>query len=166
MARVAAGHDDLMVFCDAHAARRADIWPLVRKLGLESRFSLTPLLEGHRELALRADLLVTPESLGEFRSLTIDAMVSGLAVVSAADPVLGYLQDGRTAHLIAQADPSAWAEAIASLLDDPARARALGASAREFVRIEHRVSVHVAKVIDAYEWMTAGDAMRIGGAGR
>ena len=57
-------------------------------------------------------------------------------------------------------------EAIASLLDDPARARALGASAREFVRIKHRVSVHVAKVIDAYEWMTAGDAMRIGGAGR
>ena len=127
---------------------------------------MTPLLEGHRELALRADLLVTPESLGEYRSLTIDAMVSGLAVVSAADPVLGFLQDGRTARLIAQADPSAWAEAIASLLDDPARARALGASAREFVRIEHRVSVHVAKVIDAYEWMTAGDAMRIGGAGR
>ena len=166
LARVAAGHDDLMVFCDAHAARRADIWPLVRKLGLESRFSLTPLLEGRRELALRADLLVIPEALGEFRSLTIDAMASGLAVVSAEDPVLGYLQDGRTAHLIAQADPSTWAQAIASLLDDPARARALGASAREFVRTEHRVSVHIATVIDAYEWMTAGDAMRIREAGR
>jgi glycosyltransferase involved in cell wall biosynthesis len=162
LSRVMEKFEETIVLCDAHAARRANVWPMIRRLGLEDRFTMTPLLEGTRELPLKADLLVLPEAAGEFKSITLDAMAAGMAVVAMDDPSLSYLQSGRTATLVAGPDPLLWSEAILELLENPDRARELGTSAHAFVRDEHRVSVHVANVIDAYEWMTSGDALRIG----
>ncbi len=154
--------DNAIVLCDAHAARRAQVWPLIRKLGLDEKFSMTSLLESSRELPLKADILLMPEAVGEFKSFALDAMASGMAVVAMDDPSLSYLQSGRTARLVTGSNPTAWSEAILELLENPERARLLGESARKYVRAEHRVSVYVANVIDAYEWMTSGDSLRIG----
>ena len=162
LAQVLDKFDDAIVLCDAHAARRANVWPLIRRLGLDERFSMTSLLEGTRELPLKADILLMPEAVGEFKSFTLDAMAAGMAVVAMDDPSLSYLQNGTTARLVSGPDPMLWSEAILELLDHPEQARSLGASARKYVQAEHRVSVHVANVIDAYEWMTSGDSFRIG----
>ncbi len=166
LALVMERHADLMVLFDAHAARRANVWPMIRRLGLEDRFTMTPLLEGTRELPLKADLFVLPEAVGEYKSITLDAMAAGMAVVAMDDPSLSCLQGGQTARLVAGPDPVLWSQAILELLDHPDRARELGTSARAYVRAEHRVSVHVANVVDAYEWMTSGDAIRIGAGGQ
>jgi len=161
LAKLVKTHPDVMIFLDAHAARRANVWPTVRSLGLESRLSLTPLLEGRRELALRTDLLVLPEAPGEFKSIVLDAMATGLPIVAASDPMVTCLHDRRNALLIAGPDPALWAGAIGELLEDVPLARSLASAAREHIRKEHRVSSHIATVIDAYEWMTAGDAIRL-----
>lgn len=152
-------HDHVMVFVDAVGARRANIWPLAERMGILERLTLIPDFEGRRELALRGDVLVIPEKHGEHRSILLDAMAAGMAVVSAADPMVSALTDGRTAKLVQSCEPAQWAAAVGQLLDDTESARAMGASAHAYVKQEHRVSAHVASVLDAYEWMTSKEAI-------
>lgn len=156
---VAPRYPDLMFFAEAEAVRLSGVWPMVKRLGLSERFTLTPDMEARRELALRADALILPEALGEHRTLTLDAMAAGMVVIAAADPLVSVLIDGRTARLIERPDGSAWAAALEWMLAQRDEARALAASAREHIRQHCRASTYIAAVIDAYEWMTAGESI-------
>lgn len=159
LAAVTQAQRELMIFVDAEAARRAGLWPLVRRLNLMDRLTLIPEMEARRELALRGDVLVTPEALGDHRTLTLDAMAAGMVVVAAADPAVSSLIDGVTARLVNKPDPDAWAAAVGALLGEPASARALASSAREHVRQHHRASAYVSAVVAAYEWTTSAEAI-------
>ncbi|GJQ30197.1 MAG: hypothetical protein HBSAPP03_20810 [Phycisphaerae bacterium] len=142
---------DLMIFCDALAARRAGLWALARRLGLLPRFSLIDELEARRDLLLQGDLLIQPDAHGEARSVILDAMGAGVLVVAAADPMVSVLIDARTARLAPQGDVNAWGKVLTEVLDDRARARALAESAHVFVRSNRRASDHVRAVLRAYE---------------
>lgn len=162
--------NDTRIYIDAGAARRARIWPILQRLNLTERASLIEGIEDRRDLALHNDLMVVPESLGEHRSIVLDAMGSGMAVVAAADSRVSWLRDGTTAHVVAPAPGAgaapvaeAWAEAMRRTLLRPEAARSLGASAREFVRANFRASEHVASVLAAYSALTnPGTAGSIG----
>jgi hypothetical protein len=159
LAEVAPDQPDLMVFAEAEAIRTAGLWPMVKRLGLSERFTLTPDMEARRELALRADALILPEARGEHRTLTLDAMAAGMVVLAAADPLVSVLIDTRTARLVDHPTPERWAAAVRWLFESREQARALAASARDYVRTNCRASSHVAAVMDAYEWMTAGESI-------
>lgn len=148
-----------MIFIDAGLARRAGLWAHARRLRILDRVTLIPDAEAHRGLPLRGDLLVQPEAMGEVRSLTLEAMGAGMGVVARADPAMSHLLDGRTARLVTGDTPAAWAEAVGTLLADHGLRRALGESAREFIRAEHRPTAHIAGMIDAYEWMAAHETI-------
>lgn len=150
-----------MVFMDAEAGRRAGAAQAARDHGFLDRFSLSPDLEGRREPVLRGDVLLLPEALGEHRSIALDAMASGMAVVALADPYVGSLIDGRTCALVKEPAADLWVEALAPLLAAPEAAHALGERAREFVRAERRASVHVASLLDGYEWLTSSQSLSI-----
>ena len=150
---------EVMVFVDAVAARAAEIWPLVRRLGLAERITLAPDMEALRRLTLSGDVLLLPEAMGEHRSLVLEAMAAGLAVVAAADPMVSHLADRRTGRLVAGADAPLWAETMREVFEDPAGARALAASGRQFVGENHRVGNHVGLVLDAYEWLISRAAI-------
>lgn len=154
LASVARTVPDLLIFADADVAARTGLMSRAQGLGLEDRFTLVPEVEARRELALSADLIVIPEALGEHRSLTLDAMASGAVVVAAEDPFVSYLADWKTSRLVPRPEAALWSAAIGELIDDHAGARSLAASAREYVRQNHRASGQVAAVLDAYEWMT------------
>lgn len=155
MARV----PDLMAFAESQVVETARLWPLIKRLGITDRFTLAPDLESRRELALRADLLLFPESLGEHRSITLDAMAAGMLVVAAADPAVGVLIDQTTAILVPTPRPDPWRDALAQPFADPEAARKLALSAREHIRQHRRASTHVSAVVDAYEWMLAGESI-------
>lgn len=159
IAAVAPAHPGLMVFAEAEAIRIAGVWPLVKKLGLSERFTLTPDLEARRELTLRADALILPEALGEHRSLTLDAMAAGMVVIAAADPLVGVLIDARTARLVERPSAEKWEEALIWLLRQRDQARALAGLARQYTAQHCRASAYVSAVMDAYEWMTAGESI-------
>jgi hypothetical protein len=150
---------DVMVFIDAGAARRADLWPRVRLLGLAGRITLAPDMEALRRLTLSGDVLILPEAQGEHRSLVLEAMAHGLVVVAASDPMVSYLTDRRTARLVAAADAPLWAETLREVFDDTAARRSLAASARQYVGEQHRVGNHVGLVLDAYEWLASRDTL-------
>jgi glycosyltransferase involved in cell wall biosynthesis len=159
LALVAADHRDLMIFADADAVTRANLWPSVKRLGLVDRFTMIPDVEARREPGLRADLLISPEARGEYRSLTLDAMASGMLVIAAADPAVSFLLDDQTARLVSAQTPERWHEALSWALGNPAGARQLAAAAREYIREHTRASAHVAAVMDVYEWLTTGEAI-------
>ncbi len=158
-ARLIEAGSPLLIFVDAQLARRAGLWKRARDLKILGRVSLIQDLEGRRELALRADLLLHPEARGERRTMLLDAMAVGVPVVAASDPAADELIDNRTAKLVREPTADAWHDAIAHLIDDPGAARELGASARAHVREHHRASTQAAAVIDAYEWLAAPYAL-------
>lgn len=109
---------------------------LAGDLGIAERVAFT----GHRDDA--ADLLslmevyVLPSLYGEGLPLSIlEAMAQGKPVVATATEGNDELvRDGETGFLVPPRDPAALAGAIATLLRDPAQARAMGERGRELVR--------------------------------
>ena len=79
-----------------------------------------------------ADIMLTPSTTETFGNVVLEAMASGLAIVSADAPsARALLDDGRTGLLCAPTDPYAYAAAIAKLIAAPERRHALGAAARQ-----------------------------------
>lgn len=148
--------NDFVVFMDARAAARSRIWSLAHALGLLDRLSLIEELEGRRDLVLLGDILIHPEHGGEQRSIVLDAMAAGMAVVAAADPAVSILADGRTARLVKVPDESGegWSRALSGLLADRAGARSVARMAHDLVSRERKASAQVTAVLDAYAWMT------------
>jgi hypothetical protein len=157
LAAVARDQPDLLLFCDALAARRTDLWPLARKLGLLHNLSLIEELEGRRDLLLQGDVLVQPEAHGEQRSVLLEAMASGLVVIAAQDPMVSSLQDGVTARLVNKASKEGWTGVLRDVITNAEKSRQLAASAREFIRTHRRASDHVKAVLTAYEWLMSDE---------
>jgi glycosyltransferase involved in cell wall biosynthesis len=92
---------------------------------------------------------------GGTRLKVYEALAMERALVSTTIGAEGLpVTDGR--HLLLADDPAAFADAVAGLLDDPARSRQLGADAAAFVR-EHfawdRVADEFAASVGAAETM-------------
>lgn len=98
------------------------------------------------ELYRAADVLLQP-TLAENQSLvTLEAMSSGLPIVTTDIPAQAELvQDGRTGLLV-KPDPSLLGLALKALAAHPERARVFGAQARQHVLKHHRLEDSAAKV--------------------
>ena len=90
-------------------------------------------------------------------------MAHGMAVVAATDPKVSYLIDQTSAKLVMLHSAEGWATAINQMLDTPAQADALAASALTHVRQHHRVYDQVRGVLDAYATLT-GTLAKVGAA--
>lgn len=85
-----------------------------------------------------ADLLVWPAVREAFGMALLEAQASGLPVVAGkTDGVPAVVSDGETGLLPPPGDTRAFADAIAALLDDPARREAMGQAARARVLRHH-----------------------------
>ena len=72
-----------------------------------------------------------PNPTGAGLTVTLEAMASGRPLVITDNPGVGaYVDHGRTGLLVPPGDEQAMADAIASLLADPARAAQMGAAGR------------------------------------
>lgn len=152
------GHE-LMIFCDALAARRANLWALAKKLGILDHLSLIPDLEGRRELLLEGDILIQPDASGEQRSITLEAMANAMIVLAASDPSVSVLQDGRTARVVPRPEARLWAEVLSEIFKDRERARRLGHEARKYIADNRRASDYVKAVLETYTLATRGEVL-------
>ncbi|MDP2654865.1 MAG: glycosyltransferase family 4 protein [Candidatus Omnitrophota bacterium] len=123
----------------------------VKALGLEQKVRFHPSVNRTREFLTGFDVFVMP-SLQEGLGLSVmEAQAAGLAVVaSRVGGLPSLIEDGRTGRLVPPGDEAALAEAIAGLLQDPARAAAFGSAAREFIRKNFSAEQMVEKTLDVY----------------
>jgi len=126
-------------FIDGQAHDQHGIWQAARRLDLLGHVSLIPRRLGHREMLLRAHVMVQPQPLGAARMVTLQAFANGVAVLAVDDPWLDYLHHDQTAWVLHNAEPDAWTAWLRRVCDDPAGSAALGQRARAWVG-EHRVA--------------------------
>ena len=146
-----ASYPQAQFFLDGQGSDQHLIWQAAQKLGLLGNLSLAPRRLGHRELLLRADVLIHPQPLGRSRGLTLQAMAREIPVLAHGDSWLDYLNPGKTAWIIDRPHPQLWTQAIERLLQKPDEARALGVSARQWVSEHHLASTHVQQTIKLYQ---------------
>jgi len=112
---------------------------LARKLDVESSVRFLGFLE-HDQMPAQyagADLFVLPSRRESFGLVLAEAMACGLPVVATtAGAIPEVVDDGKTGLLVPPDDPQAFADAVSSLLGDPARMNVLG------LRGEERVADH------------------------
>ena len=117
---------------------------------------------GHREdvpaLLRAADVFVLPSRSEAFPNSAIEAMAAGLPVVaSAVGGLLNLVEDGHTGLLVPPRDPEALVAALRSLVEAPARARALGRAARAEVQQRYSFDRMVSSFEDLYLSMLHAD---------
>ena len=147
-------HPQAQFFFDGQGSTQQKLWREAERLELLSNMSFIPRRLGHREMLLRADVLLQPQALGRSRSLTLQAMAHGRPIVARQDPWLDYLIDDTTAWIIDHPTPSAWRTMLHRLVEAPGRAQALGQSAHQWVS-QHRLAAdQIARALSAYRSLT------------
>lgn len=154
IAQILAGREDVMLFIDSFAAARAGLWKRAKQAGVRRAVSVIDHLEDRRDLVLRCDLLISPEARREHRTILLDAMGAAVPVIASADNAIDVLDVPDISIQVRNGTPSDWAQAVESLLNDPQRARDLGAAARRHISENQRWSRYVASVCDIYEWLS------------
>ena len=139
-------HRDHATLADAIARVRAGGVPAWLELATTLPVDLPPdvgvvharrMNAGMRGLYRRSTVVATalhPNLTGSGLTVVLEGMASGRAVVATDNPGMSsYVEHGRTGLLVPPGDALALADAIAGLLADPERARAMGEAGRKDV---------------------------------
>jgi glycosyltransferase involved in cell wall biosynthesis len=127
---------------------------LAQALGLDSRVVFTGFRSDAIALIKRLEVLVLPSEGEAMGGVLVEAAAIGVPVVASwAGGIPETVADGETGLLIRSDAPADFAEAIIALLNDPQRARALSAAARQWAwrfdsdRLTRLVEAHYADVL-------------------
>jgi glycosyltransferase involved in cell wall biosynthesis len=106
-----------------------------------------------------ADLFLWPAVNEAYGMALLEAQAFGCPVVAGAyGGVRSVVRDGATGVLAAPGDAAAFADAVAALIDDPGRRRALGTAARQFVAEERGLPQAAARLRSALLPLVAAEA--------
>lgn len=138
---VAPGHDE-------------ELRALAARLGLEERVVFCGHVTEPAAHIAMADVLVHASVGDGFGLVVLEAMALGVpAVVAEGSGVVEAVEDGVTGIVAPRGEPSALATAVAELLEDPARRRALASAAKqrfhdqfEADRMVERIGAELARV--------------------
>ncbi len=159
LARAARERDDVIVFLDeAAVASDHAVWRHAEDLGLASIMSVVPSVESRRDPILRSDVLVQPENRGEQRSIVLEAMAAGVAVVAPQDPMVESIS-GERAMVVGEPTVAAWERAFRTVLGDGSLRRTLCAAAREYALKTRLVHQQIEATLGAYESLTADEPL-------
>jgi len=129
-----------------------------RALGVADRVQFLGVRRDIPEILAAADLLVLPSVTPEpFGRTVVEAMAAGKPVVATRDGgPLDILDDGETGLFCSPGDAQDLAEKVNALLDDGARARALGARGRIVARERFALDRVVVEMAALFEEVRLG----------
>jgi glycosyltransferase involved in cell wall biosynthesis len=141
--------------------QRARLHAITLALGLRDRVTFLGEVGRERVPALLAGcrfLVLSSWSEG-IPNVIVEAMAAGKAVVATSvGGVPEVVTDPETGRLVSPGDPGEMAEAMSSLLQDPARCAAMGEAGRAFVREHHDLDRVVAQYEAVYRAAMAASA--------
>jgi glycosyltransferase involved in cell wall biosynthesis len=102
-------------------------------------------------LLRRGAVVVAPvRTGGGMRMKVLHAMALGAAVVTTSLGIEGLAGQGHVPPVVVADDAAGHAEAVARLLEDPARRAGLGAEARAFVERRHSPAAYADRLLETY----------------
>lgn len=123
----------------------------VRALGISRQVTFVSNLYGFEEPLRAMDIFCLPSLQQGLGTIMLEAMAWGRPVVASnVGGIASAIEDGHTGLLVPPANSELLAEKLLSLLQNPARAREIGASGRHHVRKNFRVDQTVRLVTDVY----------------
>jgi glycosyltransferase involved in cell wall biosynthesis len=139
---------------------------LTSELGLDNAVEFW----GEREdvpLILRAlDVSLLPSLVEPLGRAALESMAAGLPVV--ATTVGGpaeVIEDGRNGLLRPPGDPTAWAEAILSVIEEPSESASMGRAAAETIKQRYSAGRYASSITAIYERVAADEASRASSGG-
>ncbi|MCA9275298.1 MAG: hypothetical protein KDA29_04670 [Phycisphaerales bacterium] len=149
-----AQRDDVMVFANQEAVARAGLWSRVKSRKLESRFTVIDRCEDRRDLMLRCDMMIYPDTLHEERTLLLDAMGAGLVLIASRDEQIQPLSEDSGVILIERGSREHWAEQIRAVIESREFAQQTAERSRAYIRANRRSALHIEALSDAYSDLT------------
>jgi glycosyltransferase involved in cell wall biosynthesis len=132
-------------------AERVGLERRAGRLGLGGSAFSTGWLDGAADLMSAFDVLAVPSRWEGFGLVTLEAMARAVPVVASRVSALPEIvAEGQTGLLVPPDDPGALADALATLLGDPARARALGQAGRRRLESEFSVERMARATLEVY----------------
>ena len=141
---------DVMLFANLEVVQRAGLWARVVNRKIDDRFTIIDRSEDRRDLLLRCDVMVYPDTLHEERTLLLDAMGIGMAIIAGNDDHIAPIQDSSGIFIVDRPSRSTWAGKLNGCLDHPQKTREAGLESREFVKLHRRAGMYMESVLDAY----------------
>ncbi|MGV6814689.1 MAG: hypothetical protein ACWA5W_06745 [Phycisphaerales bacterium] len=141
---------EVMIFANVELVERASLWKRVKERSMESRFTVIDRSEDRRDLLLRCDILLYPDTLHEERTLLIDAMGAAMAVIAGNDEMVAPIQESHGVQTVDRPTRASWSKAVDSCLSDLDASRSMGEDARAYVKKYRRNGQHIASIVDAY----------------
>ncbi len=149
--------DDVEFLVAGSGPEESNLWRLARSLRIHDHVSFAPNLYSF-DVAIRAmDIFCLPSLRQGLGTVMLQAMAAGRPVIATdVGGVAKIVQPGRTGLLVPPRDAGALADAMRALLNDPARARSMGAAARAYVAANFGVAEMVQRTADVYRRVLAG----------
>ncbi|MBI1344672.1 glycosyltransferase [bacterium] len=124
---------------------------LARELGIAEHVTFVPNLLDFSDALEAMDIFCLPSLQQGIGTIMLEAMALGRPVIATkVGGVYRVIRDNETGLLVPPSDSARLAERIIELLDDPERARTIGAAAREEVLQEFRVDQMVSQTAAVY----------------
>jgi len=129
---------------------------LARALGLDSRLTFVSDFAGYDEVLTAIDVVVQSSQVDVSGFSILEAMGYGRPVVAfSTGTACELIEDERTGILVPRRDVASLAHAIASLVDDPERARTMGRQAQETVAEKFNIRNVADATVRFYERLQA-----------
>jgi glycosyltransferase involved in cell wall biosynthesis len=136
----------------------ANLRRLARELGIASQVTFVPNLCDFEDPLHAMDIYCLPSLQQGLGTVMLEAMALGRPVIATGvGGVYDVVRDGVTGLIVPPSDSGELARRIIELLDDPIRARTLGAAARKLVEREFHVNGMVRQTADLYREVIDGD---------
>jgi len=149
--RVRATHPNVQFLIAGAGPEEQNLRRLVRELDIVEAVTFVPNLYDFSTALEAIDIFCLPSLRQGLGTIMLDAMGRGIPVIATGvGGVFSVVSDNETGLVVPPSNSARLAERIIELLDDPLRARTLGANGRELVKEEFSVQRMVEETADLY----------------
>jgi len=149
--RVSTAYPDVQFLIVGDGEARRDLEQLATDLGIAPRTIFTGFRPDSLEILTLMDVFVLPSPHEAMPYTVLEAMASGKPVVAIEGTgAQNAVQQGKTGLLVPPRDPDALASAIMALLQDRARAQAMGLAGREMVASRFTLAQMIRRTEELY----------------
>lgn len=127
----------------------------ITSAGLSDRVTIVGSVETPEEWLLRSSIFVLPSEAEGLPNALLEAMAAGaVPVVSDLPALREVVEDHRNGIVVPERSAQAWAEAIRSLLRDPASIETMSRAARATIRDRHDLSTVAQSYLELFRSVT------------